>query len=360
MTKHSQGKEMRLLFDLGHPAHVHLFRNLINRLQDNGDPVFVASRDKDVTVRLCNAYGIHHTVLSKAYSGNFIGGIGELLTRTLKLLKIAMRFKPDALLGTSMSIGIVGRLIHRPSFVFSEDDAGIIPLFAHFVYPTCNFIVTPESLKHENYGLRHLTYPGYHELAYLHPDHFTPDPSVAHSIGLDIDQPFFILRFVSLKAHHDTKAEGLPVAVARKLVEMLSTTGKLLITAEGELGEDFKKYQFPLPPEKFHDVLAFASLYLGDSQTVSIEAAMLGVPSIRCNTFVGRIACLEELEHVHGLTKGFLPQRTDELLDTVRQWLADIDGLKHEQQRKRKIMLGKCVNLTDWLWSMLHEKLESN
>ena len=256
-----------------------------------------------------------------------------------------------------MSIGIIGRLINRPSFVFSEDDARIIPLFAHFVYPTCDYIVTPDSLKHENYGKKHLTYPGYHELAYLHPDHFTPDPQVPRSIGIDLDHPFFMLRFVSLKAHHDINAAGLPVEAARKLVDMLSAKGRLLITAEGDLAPQFKQYQFPLPPEKFHDVLAFSSLYLGDSQTVSIEAGMLGVPSIRCNTFVGRIACLEELEHIHGLTRGFLPHQSDKLIETVGAWLQDIEEVKRRHQEKRNIMLKKCVNLTDWLWTMLHEKL---
>lgn len=348
---------MKLLFDLGHPAHVHLFKNLINRVQQKNGQVFIASRDKDVTIRLCDAYGIPHTVLSRAYSGSFTAGIGEFLKRTLKLFNIAKKFKPDALLGTSMSIGVVGRLIKRPSFVLNEDDANYIPLFSHVAYPTCNYIVTPDSLKHENYGEKHLTYPGYHELAYLHPDNFTPDPQVPRSIGLDPDHPFFILRFVSLKAHHDTKAEGLPVEVGRKLVEMFSNKGRLLITAEGEMGYEFKHYQFPLPPEKFHDLLAFASLYIGDSQTVTIEAAMLGVPSIRCNTFVGHISCLEELEHVYGLTRGFLPHQTEELIESVQKSLEDIEGLKEDHQKKRNIMLEKCVNLTDWLWDMLHEKL---
>lgn len=348
---------MRLLFDLGHPAHVHLFRNLIQRVGNEGGEVCVASRDKDVTLRLLSAYRIEHTALSRAYSGNLAAGVGEFLTRTLRLHRLAARFGPDALLGTSMSIGIVGKLMHRPSFVFSEDDAKIIPLFAHFVYPTCDYIVTPESLKHEDHGKKHLTYPGYHELAYLHPDHFTPDPGVCRSIGIDPERPFFMLRFVSLKAHHDIRAAGLPVEAVRRLVDLLSSRGRLLITAEGELAPEFRQYQFPLPPEQFHDVLAFSSLYIGDSQTVSIEAGMLGVPSVRCNTFVGRIACLEELENVHGLTRGFLPGNAGEMIETVGKWLQDIDGLKQEQQRKRRIMLGKCVNLAEWLWLMLQDKL---
>ena len=348
---------MRLLIDIGHPAHVHLFRNLIKRVEEEGGEVLAATRDKDTTVDLCEAYTIPQVVLSRAYSGRLIDGGLELLLRTVKLFKVALKFKPDALIGTSMSIGLVGRLLGRPSFVFNEDDATIIPIFAHFVYPTCNYIVTPECLKHEDYGPKHLTYPGYHELAYLHPDHFTPDLEVPRSIGLEPESPYFILRFVALKAHHDFKARGLPLEVAKRLVDMLSKRGKLLISSEGELLPEFKKYQFPLPPEKLHDVLAFASMYIGDSQTVTAEAAMMGIPSLRCNTFARRITYLNELEKDYGLTKAFLPKESDLLIYAVQQWLSDLDNVKKKMKIRREKMLKKSVNLAEWQWETLCEKL---
>jgi predicted glycosyltransferase len=348
---------MRLLFDLGHPAHVHLFRNLIKRVTCEGGDVLAASRDKDVTVDLCKAYEIPQRVLSRAYSGNFITGFREFVQRTVKLLRIAQRFKPDALLGTSMSIGPVGRIMRRPSFVFNEDDAAYVPLFANFVYPACTHVVTPDCLKHEDYGAKHLMYPGYHELAYLHPDHFKPDPAVPRSIGLDIDKPYYIIRFVSLKAHHDMRAGGLSFEAAKKLVNMLSNHGRVLITTEGQLHDEFKNYQFPLPPEKLHDVLAFASMYIGDSQTVSIEAAVLGVPGMRCNTFVGRITCLEELEKKYGLTVGFLPGETDMLIAKTQEWIADLENVKRQMQTRRTKMLEEKINLVDWQWRTLCEKL---
>ena len=348
---------MRLLFDLGHPAHVHLFRNLVKKVLKDGGEVLAATRDKDLTIDLCKAYNIPQVMLSRAYSGKFIAGVWEFLSRTIKLCRLAHKFKPDALLGTSMSIGVVGRLISRPTFIFSEDDANVIPIIAKYVYPTCKYIITPDCLRHENYGQKHLCYPGYHELAYLHPSHFAPNPEVPHSIGLDLDKPYFIFRFVSLKAHHDIGASGLPVEVAKKLVKMLSSRGRVLITSERELPDEFKKYVFPLAPDKLHDVLAFASMYIGDSQTMAAEAAVLGVPSLRCNTFVRKISYLEELEKRFGLTIGFLPEQADQLLETVQVWLDDIEGIKQNLQLKRKKMLEKCVNLTEWQWQMLCRKL---
>ena len=48
-----------------------------------------------------------------------------------------------------------------------------------------------------------------------------------------------------------------------------------------------------IDPSDMHQVMAHASLYIGDSQTMAAEAGVLGVPFIRCNDFVGRIGYLD-------------------------------------------------------------------
>lgn len=53
-----------------------------------------------------------------------------------------------------------------------------------------------------------------------------------------------------------------------------------------------------------HHVMAFASLYIGDSQTMASEAGVLGVPFVRFNDFVGRIGYLRELEDKYELGYG--------------------------------------------------------
>ena len=53
-----------------------------------------------------------------------------------------------------------------------------------------------------------------------------------------------------------------------------------------------------------HHVMAFASLYIGDSQTMAAEAGVLGVPFVRFNDFVGRIGYLRELEDIYHLGFG--------------------------------------------------------
>ena len=43
-------------------------------------------------------------------------------------------------------------------------------------------------------------------------------------------------------------------------------------------------------------------MFIGDSQTMTSEAAVLGVPSLRCNSFAGRISYINEQEFKYGLT----------------------------------------------------------
>jgi predicted glycosyltransferase len=344
---------VRVLFDLNHPAHVHLFRNLIHRVQREGGSVLVASRDKDVTVDLCRAYGISHVVLSRSRPGRRSAAGVEMAWRTAQLTAMALRFRPDVLVGTSLSIGPIGMLLRRPSFVFNADDAAVVPLFARFAYPFCSYVVTPEALREETHGAKHLTYPGYHELAYLHPNHFTPDPAVPRGLGLDPSQPYFVLRLVALGGHHDAGATGMPIDAVRRLVSRLAEHGRVLITSEGSLLPEFEPLRFPLPPEKLHDVLAGAALYVGDSQTMAREAAVLGVPSLRCNSFVGRLRVLEELERRDRLTRGFRPDQSADLLRLVDDWCLDLDAVKVEMRYRRASMLARCVDLAEWQWTAI-------
>jgi len=348
---------LRLLFDLAHPAHVHLFRHLIERVGRESGQTLVAARDKDVTLALLRAFDLPFVTVSEAGSGSFAGNLRELTLRSVRLLSLARRFRPDALVGPSASFGLIGRLIGRPSFVFCEDDAAVVPFFSRVAYPLATHIVTPQCLAYENHGPKQLTYPGYHELAYLHPAHFTANPAALAPLGLSPAQPYFVVRLVALRGHHDARAQGLAPELARRLVALLAQHGRVLITSESALDPDLERYRFPLPPESLHDVLAFASLCVGDSQTLIAEAAVLGVPNLRCNSFVGRLAYLEELEKKWGLTRGIAVKEADTLIAVATEWLTRLPELKREMQQRRGRMLAASVDVSDWQWRMLRERL---
>jgi hypothetical protein len=185
-------------------------------------------------------------------------------------------------------------------------------------------------------------------LAYLHPKRFQPDPSVLNEIGVRPGERFFILRFNAFKAHHDSGVVGLSLPAKRRLIAMLNAQGKVFITMERELDPEFNDYLLKLSPEKVHSLLFYSTMLIGDSQTMTSEAAVLGVPAIRANSFVGRISYLEEEEHRYGLTYGFKPDQTAAMFNKIAELLSMKD-LKEEWRRRRERMLADKIDVTAFM-----------
>jgi len=55
---------VRVIFTIQHPAHVHLFRNSIGELKNDGHDVQTYAREKDITASLLDLYEIDHEMLA--------------------------------------------------------------------------------------------------------------------------------------------------------------------------------------------------------------------------------------------------------------------------------------------------------
>jgi predicted glycosyltransferase len=336
----------RILVDIGHPAHVHLFRNAIKIWQSHGHQVAITTREKDVTLNLLGSYGFTYEVVSRARKGT-LGLAYEMLEHDLGVLRAALRHKSNLLIGTSVSITHVAPLIGAKSIVFNEDDASVAKSFIRLSYPLANKIITPKILN-ENHGKKHITYEGIQKLAYLHPNQFTPNKDKLTSLGLKPGEKYFLLRFVNLKAAHDQGEYGMGLNLQQKLIELLRQYGKVFITSEGALQPDFEPYRIHIDPADMHHVLAFADIFIGDSQSMTVEAAVLGVPSIRINSFADRCSILQDLQNNYQLTFAFFPSQEDKIFQLLRDWLADPD-LRQNWQTKRARLLADKIDLTKWM-----------
>ena len=346
---------MTILFDLGHPAHFHLFRNAIAELKGAGQKIEIIGRQKDCLPDLLARSGWPHHMVRRRGKG--LAALAGELPKVLALVTYkAVRHRVKLMVGTSPVIGLASRLTGATSVVFCEDDAAVVPVFTKLAYPGAHYVVTPSWLRHENHGRKHLTYPGCHELAYLHPNRFRPDPQIRQVLGLGDNERYFLIRLVALRAHHDIGEKGLGPDEARAVVDRLRRHGRVFISAETDVPADLQPLLLPVPVDRIFDVVAFADMLVGDTQTMAIEAAVLGTPSLRCNTFVGRLSVMEELEHRYGLTVGIRPRRFDRFLAQIDDWLARPD-LKAEWMRRRDVLLGESLDLTQWIVDLLKSLL---
>lgn len=343
---------MRLLFDINHPVQVHLFRPVVEACRARGHEVRVIARDKDVTLPLLAHFGIETEVLTAPGRG-VLGFVRELVVREARMAARARRFRPDLIVGTSAHAGRVARLSGARSVVMSDDDAAAVPVFRWLAYPLASVIVTPSCLRHEDHGRRHRVYDGYQQLFYLHPQRFRADPQVRRELGLADDEPFGLLRLSALTAHHDRGVRGLSEDAVRGVQERTAGRFRLFVSSEKPLPAALEPLRVRVPPHRMHDVLAAASFFVGDSQSMTAESAVLGVPAFRLNDFVGRISYLRELED-YGLAFGFRQGEEAALLAALERTLAAPDRAAVFAERRARMLREKGDPLP-WLLALLEE-----
>jgi len=339
---------MKILFHLGHPAHFHLFRHVIRRLGEDGHVTVAVIKKKDVLEDLVAHEGIRcHNILEEGRRDGSLAAFLAMLKMDRRLLAFARKQRPDLLVGTSVAISHVGRLLKIPSINVNEDDADAVPFYVRLAYPWATDILAPVGCSTGRWEARTIHYPGYHELAYLHARRFGPDRErISGSIYRS--KPFFLLRFSGLAAHHDTGKSGIDDALARRIIGILEPRGNVYITSERPLATEFEKYRIAIDPLDIHHALFFADLFIGDSQTMTAEAAVLGTPALRFNDFVGRLGYLEELEHTYGLTYGFRTSEPDKLLEKLQE-LLNTPNLKEEWRKRRERMLADKIDVTAFM-----------
>lgn len=333
---------MKILIDIGHPAHVHLFYNMVNQLVCNGHNVSITARNKQMIRKLLDHYQLHYTVRHNSRKGVAAKLIG-LIIITLQLLKQYKRNKPDLLVGGvgNAYISLLSFLTRTPSIIFDDTEHAQSEL--SFIIKFANCIVTPDCYL-KSLGSKHIRYKGYHELAYLHPNRFTPDSSILDLLGVQKDEKYIILRFVSWNASHDIGQSGFSNEMKLKVVNELSKYAKVFISSEGELPDDLKTYQIKIPPEKMHNALAFATLFVGEGATMASECACLGTPAIYVNSLeVGY--CTEQGEK-YKLVYNY--RNSDGVIEKAIELLIT-PNLKEEFQNRRQKMLDDKIDVTAFM-----------
>jgi predicted glycosyltransferase len=333
---------MRYLFDILHPAHVHVLRYTMEALTARGNDVFVTARDKDVAVDLLESYQIEHTVLSVQRQGS-LNLARELASRTYKLTKFAQTHRIDAMVGLmGPSIAPASRFLRIPSFVLYDTE--IASRTNTWVYPMATEVITPECYTGPVRGT-HVTYNGYHELAYLHPDRFTPDPMRLGKYGLDIKRPYVLIRLPSFVSSHDNKEKRTSSNAWLSWIEGISESRQVVVSSERHLPADLEPFRLEGPPEDIHHVLAYADLVIGESATMATEAAVLGTQAI----LIGATSrgYVDDIEREYGLIRYFTPNQFESAITAANEALSGPDRARISEAHKR--LISDHIDVTSWL-----------
>jgi len=339
----------KILFDIGHPADVHFFKNLIWELEKKGHETLITARRKESTFQLLEYYNFDYTDLGVNKKGLFKKAIG-LAQTDYKLLNISRKFKPDILTGfASPYITHVAKLIRKKSILFNDTEHAT--LNNRLSIPYSDYFVTPSSFMGD-YGEKHLRFDGYKELAYLHPNWYKEEKDVLKELDIKKNEEFFIVRLVSWQASHDVGYKGASKEDALELIKALEKRGRVLLSSE-YYDKEFEDYYIKVHPAKIHTLMNHSTMYIGEGATMATEAAVLGKPSLFISPLSGKLGYLEELEKKYGLLFSFLT--INDSLNTIREVLDS--NSKKEWAKKKNKMLDEKTDATSFMIKLFEEKL---
>jgi len=337
-------KTKKILIDVAHSAHVHLFKNLARILQKDGNKILFTVRDKENSIYLLQKYAFEHIYLGRCYTKPS-GKAKGLFEFGYKILSVAKKFKPDLLLSHgSISAAVAAFFMRRPH-ISLEDTGNLEQIWLY--RPFTKAILSPSCLR-INLGKNHINYKGYHELAYLHPKYFTPDKNVLDALKIPIKNKFAIIRFADHSPTHDRGYKGLLLDRKIKCIQEFSKYAKVYISSENRLPREVEKFRISIPPEKIHHALYYAGLVYTEGATMASEASILGTPAIYID-FKGRDYTREQEERYGAVFNfgGTLEDQERSILKGAE--LLKTLSVKEEWRKKREDILRDTIDVTAFL-----------
>lgn len=340
---------MRIAVTIQHAGNVHLFRGPVAELRRRGHEVHVFAREQGVNVDLLEAYGVDHECLCS--EPDTLPGLALTQIRfESRLYRRLGRIDPDVVAAShGIAASHVAPLVGARSCVFVDTDGDAVlgtrlaSQFAHRI-PRPEWVRVPDDE-------RCVDYAGLHELAYLAPDRFAPDPDLLADHGVSADEPYAVVRFGAWKSHHDLGKRGFSVAGKRELMETLARRGRVYVADEAAVDSPGSSLDHPrvdpppVPPEHFHHLLAMANLCVGEVATTTIEAAILATPTVRVSPFAGPgdLGKFVELER-RGLVRSFPHDAEDAGIHAARRLYDDPDA-ERQWTRRRDAFLEDTIDV---------------
>jgi predicted glycosyltransferase len=332
---------MRIFIDIGHPAHVHYFRNFIKIMERNGHKFCISARDKEITHSLFDYYQIQYTSKGRGRK-SLLGKLFYLLKANYIIFKLARRFKPDICLSFgSPYLAHISKIIGKPHIAFDDTEHA---KFEHLLYvPFSKCILTPKSFR-KDFGKKHIRFDGSMDIAYLHPKYYESNINYLEELKL-VNKIYFVLRFVEWSATHDYKQTGFSLDGKIKIIKLLSQYGQVIISSEGDLPNEFRKYLYQGDPFKIHTLIKYSSLFIGESGSMATEAAVLGTTAIIVNSSAKYFGVFEYISKFGNL---FYYGNEMDAIEKLENLLSSHD-FKQSSIGNAREFIRQTINVTDFM-----------
>jgi predicted glycosyltransferase len=291
---------MRVWIDITAPAHVLVFRPLIELLRERGAEVELTSRDYAQTVQLLELHGIEAAVLGRHGGRSRLGKARSLGSRLHALrawargraFDVALAHGSHELTVTARRLGIPSATTFDYEFAWLQHQLGC---------RAATRVVVPEAIppdRLERYGVgpeKLRRYPGLKEEYYL--ADFEPDPAALSKWQIDPARTLVVVRTPPDVSLYHRRSNPLFPQVLDRLGHDDSVHA-IVLPRTPEQRDYVRSLGLPsvLVPDRAVDgqsMIALADVVVSAGGTMNREAVALGVPVY--TTYGGRLGGVDEL-----------------------------------------------------------------
>ena len=341
----------KVLLLINTPGQAYTWRHCIDRLQKHGHEVTLLARDQGPTLGILDSFGFKY-VSFKPVNQRFLRPL-EMLVHLQKGVVANLKSHPDVVLGFGIDAAFLGKLLNKDSIIFTDSEH--VRMQNNLIKKFSSTIVTPDCFIMDM-GKNHVRVNGYKELAYLHPNHFTPDPAIFDELNIQRGEKYVVVRFNALTAFHDVRRRGFALTDKYTLINGLKKYARVFISAEGVLPEGLEEYQIPIKPHRIHHALYYAQMFVSDTGTMNTESAVLGTQGVLCFSRPGEFGNFIELEQKYGLVYCFddSARAVAKALELIKQ-----PDLKQRCAEKRKQLLADKTDVASFMVDFIENYPES-
>jgi uncharacterized protein len=270
----------KVIFDLGHPAHVNLYKNFISILDKEEIDCFISVLDRGKVVKIAEKElsGKRIFVTGK-HKGNLWSIIFQAnILKFLKLIILIFKEKPTVGFGTGYILGGAMSLFNKRSYQFDDDPERKWVVFLEKHLSTQVFF--PPII--EAYKDKKITvFNALKEWSYLSPTYFVPNIDVLKEYNLEAKNYIFIREVSSGSVNYMGQAEGLILSIANQIPSAFNV---ILSLENKSLLSKYPSHWIVLnePVNDIHSLIFYSKVLISSGDSMAREGAMLGVPSIYC------------------------------------------------------------------------------
>ena len=208
---------MKVVVDIEHYPHLNFFKGAIFYLINRGIDVRIIVQPRgNLTSILEYEYGLPYESFGH-YQSSMFGKLLNLAIRDVKVLNYLRNSQCDVVTGMGLaSSAPVAFVLKKPSVAFTDD---IEQKSCYYLYKSfATHIVLPDCFHTRAKNM--LKYKGFKELAYLHPNYFTPSQLILEEYNLTLKNYVFIREVSNTSLNYLRLKEGLLSEVCTYLKDM--------------------------------------------------------------------------------------------------------------------------------------------